>query len=109
MKQSGKSRAAIAEEMTAYIGDKPVTENMLECYASPARRDHRITLERFIALVEVTGCYELLGFVCGFAGFVSVPERYAEVIRLWQTEEQLDRLERQRLALRGKIGGRGGR
>ena len=109
MKQSGKSRAAIAEEMTAYIGDKPVTENMLECYASPARRDHRITLERFIALVEVTGCHELLGFVCGFAGFVAVPERYAEVIRLWQTEEQLDRLERQRLALRGKIGGRGGR
>ncbi|MGV1803816.1 hypothetical protein ACQZ4X_17415 [Agrobacterium vitis] len=104
MTLSGKTRAEIAAEMSDYLSQK-VTENMLDCYASPARRDQKITLERFIALVDVTGCHELLNFVSDFAGFVAVPSRYAEVIRLWQTEERLAELERQRAALRGRVGG----
>ncbi|MCA1492730.1 DNA transposition protein [Ensifer sp. NBAIM29] len=104
MGRSGKSRAQIAAEMSDFLSQN-VTENMLDCYASPARRDHKITLERFIALLDVTGCYELLGFVCDFAGFVAVPAKYAEVIQLWHTEERLAELERQRAALRGRVGG----
>jgi hypothetical protein len=104
MSRSGKSRGQIAAEMSDYLSQN-VTENMLDCYASPARRDHKITLERFIALIDVTGCHELLGFVCEFSGFVAVPSRYAEVIQLWQTEERLAELERRRSALRGRVGG----
>lgn len=99
MARSGRTRAEIAAEMSDYLSQR-VTENMLDCYASPARRDQKITLERFVALVDVTDCYELLNFICDFAGFVAVPARYAEVIRLWQTEERLADLERQRAALR---------
>jgi len=104
MSRSGKSRSLIAMEMSDFLGQN-VTENMLDCYASPARRDHKITLERFIALLDVTGCNELLNFVADFVGFVAVPARYSEVITLWQTEERLAELERQRAALRGKVGG----
>lgn len=104
MSRSGKPRAQIAKEMSNFLGQS-VTENMLDCYASPARRDHKITLERFIALLDVTGCNELLGFVAEFVGFVAVPARYAEVIQLWQTEERLADLERQRATLRGRVGG----
>lgn len=110
MAASGKDRETIAAEMTEYLGGdlagQRVSKTMLEQYAAPAKRDHRITLERFIALIAVTGCHDLLGFVCGFSGFVAVPARYAEIIRLWQTEEQLAELERQRATLRGRIGGR---
>lgn len=110
MSRCGKSREQIAAEMSDYLGfykgGKPgITKNMLDCYAAPERRDHKITLERFIALVEVTNCHKLLNFVSEFSGFVSVPARYAEVIDLWQTEEQLAGLERRRSALRGKVGG----
>lgn len=104
MSMSGKTRDRIAAEMSDHLGQR-VTENMLDCYASPARRDQKITVERFIALIDVTGCYELLGFLCEFSGFVAVPARYAEVIQLWQTEERLADLERQRAALRGRVGG----
>lgn len=104
MSRCGKSRAVIAAEMSDYLSQN-VTENMLDCYASPARRDHKITLERFIALIDVTGCHELLTFLAEFSGFVAVPARYAEVIQLWQTEERLADLERQRAALRGRVGG----
>lgn len=104
MARSGKTRAGIAAEMSDYLSQR-VTENMLDCYASPARRDQKITLERLIALVDATECNELLNFICEFFGFVAVPARYAEVIRLWQTEEKLAELERHRAALRGRVGG----
>lgn len=110
MTRSGCDRKQIAAAMSDYLGffkdgEPGVTENMLNGYASSAHVDHKITLERFIALVDATGSHELLNFVCSFAGFVAVPARYAEVIRLWQTEERLAELENQRAALRGKVKG----
>lgn len=107
MNDCGKSREQIAEEMTEYLGgDQKVTMNMLDAYASQARKDHRITLERFIALIHVTDCVELLGFVCSFMGFVAVPERFSDIIKLWHIEEQEANLERQKAALKGRVGGR---
>jgi len=105
MDVSGKTREDIAAEMAEYLGGQNVTENMLNSYASPARRDHKITLERLIALIDATGCYELLGFIAEFSGFVVVPSRYAEIIHLWETEEQMAELEHRRSALRGKVKG----
>lgn len=104
MARSKKPRDRIADEMSAYLGQR-ITENMLDSYASPARKDHKITLERFIALIEVTECHELLGFVAEFSGFVAVPARYAEVIQLWQADERIAELERLRAGLRGRVGG----
>lgn len=104
MAESGKSRAQIAEEMGNYL-DQRVTENMLDVYASQARRDHKITLERFIALIEVTGCYDLLALVCAPAGFVAVPQQYEAVIRKHQLKEVRDRLDREEQAIDAQLKG----
>lgn len=104
MQKSGKSRAGIADEMSEYLGQR-VTENMLDGYASPARRDHKITMERFIALLDVTDCYDLLAFVCGFAGFVAVPERYADIIEIWRADREIEERTRRRDALMGRVKG----
>lgn len=115
MAQSGKTRAEIAAEMSEYLGFPPekdglrpngaVTENMLDTYASPARREHKITLERFIALIEVTGCYDLLAFVCRPAGFVAVPERYADIIEIWREDREIEERTRRRDTLAGRVRG----
>lgn len=103
--EHGMNRDDIALAMSDYL-DQNITTNMLNSYASPARSDHKITLERLIALVEVTKCVELLSFVCGFAGCVVVPQKYADIIRLWQLDQAAADLENERAALRGKFGGR---
>lgn len=107
MQRCGKPREQIAEEMSDYLGGQNVTANMLDTYASPARRDHKITLERLIALVNVTECHDLLGFVCGFSNFIAIPERYGEIIELWLTEEQMSAMENHRASLRGRVKGFG--
>ena len=104
MHECGLSRVEIAEKMSTYL-DQKVTENMLNTYASPAREDHKITLERLIALVEVTGSHGLLGFVADFSDFVVVPKRFAEVIHLWIAEEELEKMERHRAILQSKVRG----
>lgn len=104
MAECGKPREQIAAEMSDYLGQR-VTENMLDCYASPARRDHKITLERFIALIDVTGCYGLLAFVCSAAGFVAVPERYADIIEIWREDREIEERTRRRDALAGRVRG----
>lgn len=79
-------REAVASQMSEYLG-QTVTENMLDQYASSARKDHKITLERFIALVAVTGCHDLLGFVAGFSDFAVVPSEYLDVINAAEAED----------------------
>lgn len=101
----GKDRAKIAVEMGDFLGGQRVTENMLDTYASPARRDHKITLERFIALAAVLDSEGLVNFVTGFAGFVAMPEKYEPIIERHYAEEAVQRLQRHIKSLDGKIGG----
>ncbi|PTW61389.1 hypothetical protein C8N35_10298 [Breoghania corrubedonensis] len=86
LKSSELGRAEIAARMSDELG-YPVSEATLDAYASEAKESHRITLERFIALIEVTGCHDLLGFVAEFFGFRVVPQKYADLIELHLLEE----------------------
>lgn len=95
---SGMTRDEIAAQMSDYLGED-VSKNMLDAYASQARDSHTISLERFIALVEVTGQTGLLGFVADAFGLVVVPAKYAELIELHFIDEQQAELERRRQAL----------
>lgn len=87
LRTSNLDRKAIASQMSEYLGGQNVTENMLDQYASSARKDHKITLERFVALVAVTGCHDLLGFVAGFSDFAVVPAEYLDVINASEAED----------------------
>lgn len=97
LKATALSRDEVAQGMSEYLGES-VTKNMLDAYASQARTDHRITLERFMALIEVTGKQGLIGFVAEEFGLIAVPARYRDLIELHFIEEQQKRLEQRKSA-----------
>lgn len=101
LKDCGKTRAEIAQQMSEELG-YAVSADMLDAYASEAKESHRITLERFVALITVTGCLDLLGFVVGLFGHVVVPERYASLIELHLIEEHEREVARRKQAVEAK-------
>jgi hypothetical protein len=86
MRDCGKPRAEVAAAMTAELG-YAVSADMLDAYASEAKEGHRISLERFIALIAATGCTDLIGLVTEPFGLVAVPARYEALIELNLIEE----------------------
>lgn len=101
MSQSGKSREQIAMDMSEFLGAE-ITKNMLDAYASPSRDEHRIPIDRFIALIFATEGFGLLGFMAEQFGFVVVPEKYSALIELHLIDEQMERQSQRKAALLGK-------
>ena len=101
LRDCDRSRAEVARVMSADLG-YPVSEATLDAYASEAKEAHKITLERFIALIEATGCHDLLGFVAEIFGFACVPQKYAEIIELHQIEEHEREVLARKQALQAK-------
>ncbi|MGR3760924.1 hypothetical protein ACUXV3_12460 [Roseobacteraceae bacterium NS-SX3] len=87
LKACALSREEVAAAMSDYLGQE-VSKNMLDAYASEAREDHKITFERMIALVAVTGEVGLIGFAAEMFDLVVVPEKYSDLIELHFIEEQ---------------------
>ncbi len=88
-----KDRHVIASEIGEYLGRK-VSKDILDKWASEGAENNRIPFDAMIALVDVTGVTDLLGFMPEMFGMVVVPERYATIIELHQIEEHEDALER---------------
>lgn len=85
-KERGTDRAKIAASMSTFLG-RPISEDMLNKWTSEAAGSHRIALDAFIALIDATNAYDLMGLVVGNFGFVAVPEKYADIIELHQIDE----------------------
>jgi hypothetical protein len=94
LKNDGRPRAAIAGEMSAYLGDT-VTEHMLDQYASPSNDKHNIPAHRLLALLVVTGDARLINAVLADTGLVAVAEKYEVLIRRELAKEARDRLDRE--------------
>ncbi len=105
LKDCGKPRRVVAELMSRELDDT-ISLAMLEAYASEAK-PHQISLERFMALVAVTGCYELIGFVAEPHGFAVVPAKYEDLISQHLLEEHAAEVDQQLAALRARRRGRG--
>lgn len=105
LKDDPRPRAEIAEAMSGYLGDD-VTEHMLNAYASPARDTHRISLERAVALIAVTGDARLAGELLLPLGYAVIEKRYLPAVdeAIWAEREERARTERQ-AARRKWIGG----
>jgi len=95
LKECGKPRSEIARLMSEELG-YPVSEATLDAYASEAKESHKISLERFIALIMATGCHDLLGFVAEFFDHVVVPERFGSLIELHLIEEHEREIQRRK-------------
>jgi len=74
-------RADIAKAMSDYLG-RPISEDMLNKWASEAADSNRITLDAFVALIDATQAHDLVSLVINCFGLVAVPAKYAAVIKL---------------------------
>lgn len=101
LRECGKPRAEVAARMSEELGYS-ISADMLDAYASEAKEGHRITLERFVALVTATGCHDLLGFVASLFGHVVVPERYGSLIELHLIEEHEREVSRRKQAVEAR-------
>lgn len=90
---AGHDRAAIAARMSEELG-YPVSANMIDKYASEAAEAHKITLERFVALIEATGCIDALAFIAERLGHVVVPEKYSAIVEVHLYDEHERELAR---------------
>lgn len=105
-KESGLTRIGIAKKMSDYLG-RPISEDMLNKWASEASDQHRISLDAFIALIDATGCTDLIGVVTAGFGLVAVPEKYERIVTLHIAKEKkremdafVDRLEAEMRGIR---------
>ena len=104
LSECGMSRKDVAERMSAFLGEK-VSEAMLNAYASGARADHNISLQRFVALMHVTRDRRLLEHLAGMLGWAVIERRMLPMIELAALHEGEARLKRRKDALRRQMGG----
>ena len=75
MKDCEHSRAVVAERMSAFMGE-PVSENMLNAYASEAREDHSMPFIRLLGLIHATGDIRLLQLGAEMFGFSVIEDKF---------------------------------
>ena len=96
---SGLGRDEIAGRMSDYLTDT-VSKHMLDAYASEARDDHNISLERAAAMVHATGDPRLFGDLLGRLGYAVIPERYLAAVEEAMWAEREERAHQCKLASR---------
>lgn len=93
MKESGKSRAKIAAEMTESLGEE-ITENMLNAYASEARQEHTIPHIRLLALAWATNDARLLQLGADTMGKVVIDAKWLPWVEVGQLADKKDEIDR---------------
>jgi hypothetical protein len=81
MKNSGKSRAQIADELS-FLLSTSVTERMLSAYAAESRDDHKFPMQFARALAEVTGDIRVLTCPVEKAGLHVIDEEEKKLLEL---------------------------
>ncbi|RLQ88884.1 hypothetical protein [Notoacmeibacter ruber] len=113
--ERGLSRGEVASKIGDYL-DRVITKQAVDDWTSAAKPDRRIRLDEFAALIAVTGKYELLGLLPEMFGFAVVSDRYCEIIRNHEMNEQRKKiadyqmqLDAQIAASDARLRGKGGR
>ncbi|MET4206877.1 hypothetical protein [Bradyrhizobium sp. LA2.1] len=92
IKESGRSREEIAEEMSNYLGEK-VTADVLYQYSSPANERSNIPAHRLIALLAVTGDDRLINAAVQDTPFIAISNRFEPLIQREIAREEIARLK----------------
>jgi hypothetical protein len=87
-------RAAVAEEMSAYLGER-VSEAMLNRYASQGAEDHAIPAHRLIALAVITGDARVINAMLADTGLIAIDQKFEALIRRERAREAADRMTRE--------------
>ncbi len=75
MKDCAHSRAVVAERMGEFMGE-PVSEHMLNAYASEAREDYSMPFIRLLGLIHATGDIRLLQLGAEMFGFSVIEDKF---------------------------------
>lgn len=105
----GRRREVIAAEMSVLLDDE-VSRAMLDAYSSPAREGHRISLTRFLALVQVTKRHDLMDPLLRMIGAGLLVGEEVHTARIGQLELLIAEAQRELKAVKNKaplIRGRG--
>ncbi|MGD9769522.1 MAG: hypothetical protein AB7U62_17950 [Pseudolabrys sp.] len=94
LKDCGRSRDAIAQLMSEYLGET-ITSEQLYAYTSPARDKHNISTPRLVALAVVTKDVRLFNALLDGTGFIAVDARFETLIRRELAREARDKLDRE--------------
>ena len=97
-------RAEVAERMTAYLGEA-VTTNMVNAYASQAREEHVIPVNRLLALIHVTNDRRLLQALADQFGWAVIEKRHLPMIEAAAIDAHIRELDKRRDALRRQARG----
>lgn len=96
-----RRREIIAAEMSILLGEE-VSRFTLDSYASPAREDHRVTMSRFWALVQVTGRHDVLDQLLRPIGAGLLVGEEVHTARIGQIELMIAELQRELKARKGR-------
>lgn len=102
-----RRRSLIAAEIADLL-DEEVSENMLSAYASQAREGHKVPLSRFMALIAVTGRFDVLDQLVRQIGAAVLVGEEVHTARLGHIDRQIEKLREERRRIAGRaplIGG----
>jgi hypothetical protein len=94
IKQSHKSRADVANEMSVCLGEE-ISVAMLDQYTSTANEKNNIPAHRLVALLAVTGDVRVINAALQDTTFVAVDAKFEPLIRREMAKEARDRLDRE--------------
>lgn len=97
-RDNGMDRAMVAAGISEIVGRK-VAPTTLDKFASEADLDRQMPVDVLIALIEVTGEDELMGFIPAMFNHVVVDEKYTDVIELTLLREHRSELDERERAL----------
>jgi len=98
LKECGKSRDEVAQEMSAYLGER-ISKAGLDALVSEAKGDHPVSVERFVALIQATGDYRLLTLIGDLFEIALVHRRYLPAIEDAMLADKIEEMaQRQKLA-----------
>jgi hypothetical protein len=95
----GLDRKEVAADMSSWLGE-PVSDKMLDKYASQADGAHMISLPRAVALIHATGDVRLLQMIAETIGYVVIEETWLFAVKEAQLSEKMERLAREKKACR---------
>ncbi len=93
MKDSGKTRAEIAEQMSDILNEE-ITEHTLNAYASEAKSEHTIPYFRVIALAVVTNDPRLPQVCTEAIGHSVIADRWLPWVEVGQLADKKDEIDR---------------
>lgn len=99
LKDDRRSREEIAGAMSALMGED-VSKAMLDAYCAESREDHNASFARFLALVSVTGRFDILNGLLARIGALALVGEEAQAARLGHLMAQRQELDDQIKAAR---------